>query len=383
MALPNRERTSGGCKTALSQAHQLGRALIRNKIHLMGFVGALTLAALSGCGDPARLSLTVNARGRAISSIPLIIAADQGLFSKYGLNVTLLLPPPDNEGGKASMTDPEMWMLRLKWFLGLGKRDGDVNLFGGTPLMLEAIERPSANHLISIGSTDCIARMHIIGRKGLRIEGLRELAGMRIGGSRRGTTGFATLLLLNRMGWDPGRDIELVPKNDLADLDAGAVDAIFAYERTYSLAVDEGYPVLSDMSEWNEEFAGNSVTVDREWLKDANHREAARRLLMAISEAIWLYHQDPSLALRVLDEWNGIRGDQAKRMYDRGAWLPVKPYPCFAGHRKTLELFGAPAVQALEAYHMPGIDQHSAQEFYDDSLIREIEASGFYERLAR
>jgi ABC-type nitrate/sulfonate/bicarbonate transport system substrate-binding protein len=336
------------------------------------------------CGDRDQLSLTVNARGRGISTIPLLIAEDQGLFVKHGLHVRLLLPPPDNEYGKEALTDFEKWRLRIEWRLGFGKPGGEINLFGGTPLMLQAIQDdPAARNLISIGSTDCTVRTHIIGRKGLKIGALKDLAGMRLGASRLGTTGFVSLLLADRMGWDPGRDIELVPKNDLEDLDAGTVDAIFAYERAYALAVQEGYPVLFDMSEWNEEFAGNSIAADREWLKDPTNREAARRFLMAIAEAISLYHRDRALALRIMDTWDGMRGEYAERIYERGAWLPRKPYPCYTGHKKTLELFGAPEVQAIEAYHLPGIKEHSAEEFYDDSLMREIDASGFFDELPK
>ena len=58
------------------------------------------LVATNSCGDQDRLSLTVDARGRAISTIALIIAKDQGLYEKHGLNVTLLLRPPDNENGE-------------------------------------------------------------------------------------------------------------------------------------------------------------------------------------------------------------------------------------------------------------------------------------------
>src|SRR5262245_32930506 len=133
---------------------------INFNVRALAFAGTLlaTVVALSGCGDQTRLSLTVNARGRAISSMPLIIAADRGLFEKYGLDVTLLLPPPDNGVGRASIGDFEMLMLRVKWRLGFGKRDGDVDLVGGTPMMLTSVEHPSQNHPISIGSTDCFAR---------------------------------------------------------------------------------------------------------------------------------------------------------------------------------------------------------------------------------
>ena len=93
---------------------------------------------------------------------------------------------------------------------------------------------------------------------------------------------------------------------------------------------------------------------------------------MAIAEAISLYHQDRDLALRMLDEWSGKRGASADRIYERGAWLPRKPYPCAAGFQKTIELYDSAEMR-----------QHETKEFYDDSIVREIDTTGFFDRLYR
>ena len=346
----------------------------------------LALIATSSCGDrdagPDPLSLTVNVRGRGISAIPVIIAKDQGLFEKHGLNVRLLLPPPNNEYGKEALTGIESWRYRLERRLGFESAEVDISFAGGVPQMLRSIQNAPAPHPINIGATDCTARLHIIGCKGFKIEHLEELAGMRLGASRIDTTTFfVSLLLADRMGWDLSRDIELVETNSLEALDAGTVYVVFAYERTYSRAIEEGYPIVHDTSEWNEVFAGNSIAVDPEWLENPANREAARRFLMAIAEAVAIYHQDRALSLRIMDEWNGLRGEYAERIYERGAWLPRKPYPCYTGYRKALELYGAPEMQAMGIISLPGIEKYSAEEFYDDSLMREIDATGFFDAL--
>ena len=50
--------------------------------------------------------------------------------------------------------------------------------------------------------------------------------------------------------------------------------------------------------------------------------------------------------------------------------MPAKPYPAVAGIRKVMELFN---------YHE--MRQYKPEDFYDDSLMREIDNSGFIDAL--
>jgi len=334
----------------------------------------LLAAVTASCSEQDMISLTVNSGNRSMSKLPLVIAWDQGLFEKHGLNVELLMPASDFPGGRDVVPEIDWW-TQLKRNTGLQEREVDIYFQGATPMMLRAIQNAPDPHNINIGSTDCAVRTHIIGRKGLEIETLEDLAGMRLGASSRiSTTGFQLLLFAQRMGWDPDRNIRFVEVENegFEELVSGDVDAIFVNEVAYSTAVEEGYPVLYDTSQWNEEVAGNSIAVPQGWLEEGDNREAARRFLMATAEAISFFHQDRALALRIMEEWNGMHGDFAERIYERGAWLPRKPYPCYQGYQKTIELHDSPEVRT-----------HGAEEFYDDSVMRDIDATGFFDNLYR
>ena len=101
------------------------------------------------------------------------------------------------------------------------------------------------------------------------------------------------------------------------------------------------------------------------------NREAARRFLRATVEAIALFHQDRELALRVLAEWNGIEDRAfAELVYSRGAWFQRVPYPCYEGIEKTMELYDSNAMR-----------RYVPEDFYDDTLIRELAESGFIDSL--
>jgi hypothetical protein len=322
--------------------------------------------------DKDLIPLRVTLGARSVSKLPFLIAWDQGLYEKHGLDVRLEMPPPDFEQGIEVGADGLLirtWR-RLRW---KPAPPFDITVDGHTPYMVRRAMFAGEPHLVAIAGTDCVVRAHIVARRG--ISSLEELKGKRLGISMpRATTGFVALLLAQRMGWDPVHDISLMHEGrDVETLRQGEVDAIVAAERTYAAAKPEGFSILADTKEWGESLAGNSVMVTEEWLEDPANREAARRFLLATLEGIALFHQDRELALRVLAEWNGVTDRTfAETMYDRGIWTPREPFPCYAGIERTMELYDSNEMR-----------RYAPEDFFDDSLMREIVESGFVESLYR
>ena len=332
---------------------------------------ALGLTATLSCTQRDSLPLIVSVPSLSISRLPYIIAQDQGLYEKHGLKVELWMASPESEDRVVVRAD---LLTRLWRAIGINTpQKPDVEINGGTPMMVAAMQSARAPHRIVLASTDCVVRAHLIGRKG--ITSAEELKGKRIGVSAlRATAGFHAILFAQRMGWDPFKDVTIIPDaENVGVLLDNSVDAIFGYEREYAAAERAGLPILADTRDWNETVAGNSAIFDSEWLKDGTHREAARRFLKATIEAIALFHEHPEIAMQVMEKWYGIEDKQyAKTLYDRGAWIPRKPYPCYEGFKKTTELYDSNEMR-----------KHSPSEFYDDSLMREIDASGFIDNLYR
>jgi ABC-type nitrate/sulfonate/bicarbonate transport system substrate-binding protein len=226
---------------------------------------------------------------------------------------------------------------------------------------------------MALASTDCVVRSHLVARPG--IESLEELRGKRIGISLlRATSGFALLKLAERMGWDPDQDISIMLNGSAySGLQDGTVDALVAAERRYAEAKRDGLPILVDMSEWSQPLAGNSILVTEDWLEDPMNREAARRFLMALVEGIALFHQDRELALEILGRWNGVTDrEYAETMYEGGRWIPREAFPCYEGIAATLELYDSHEMR-----------RYAAEDFYDDTILKEIVESGFVDALYR
>ncbi len=190
-------------------------------------------ATLAACGDQEMIPLQVELGGRSVSKLPFVIAADQGLYKKHGVDVDLWIPWSGTVGG---IERPGRWG-RFLFRIGVRRWEPDITVDGHTPYLVRRTIFAREPQTIAIGATDCVNRAHIIGRLG--IDSLEQLKGMRLGISigTRTTTGFTALSLAQRMGWDPVQDISIMLNGrDVADLRDSVVDAIVASETRFAVA---------------------------------------------------------------------------------------------------------------------------------------------------
>jgi ABC-type nitrate/sulfonate/bicarbonate transport system substrate-binding protein len=310
------------------------------------------LAVLVSYGQarPTLIPVKVELITRAVSKTPVLIAYDKGLYEKYGLAVTLWMPPGEFPG--AIETGPRL-------------ERPEFSVDGGVP-MVTAILQNRGPRRLTIASTDCQVRFNIVGQK--NIKSLAELKGKRLGISNDGAmTGFIYRVLAKRMGWTPGKDIIIVPQAQrFDDLKAGKADAFIADDRYMALAKAEGYPVLADTSTWNQAIAGNGVRVEPDWIKDPKNRDIAMRFLRGTIEGMAIYMNNREETLRVLAKYHGIKDrGVANGIYEEGLKMTRNIAPCAQGFR---DMFGL---------GYAGIEKYRPTDFYDESFIKELESSGF------
>jgi hypothetical protein len=327
------------------------------------------------CTNDNLIPLNVELGTRAVSKLPFVIAEDQGLYEKYGLDVDLRMPAPGFDGGIRTHSEGLAGQVWRRIWTKLGTSDpwrADVFVDGLTPNIVKRIDMAGFPHRIAIAATDCLIRAHIVTNED--IDTLNDLKGKRIGISARRdtTTGFAALTLAQKMGWDPDQDISIkLNGRDVQDLRDGLVDAIIASEVRYAVAKREGFKILEDTQTWNVAVAGNSAMVTREWIGDEDNHEAIRRFLRALSEALSIFHTDRELSISILQKWHGISDRQvAETIYDRGQWMPRKPYPCYQGVENTFELYDSNEMRRF-----------SPSDFYDDEFLKALDESGFIDSL--
>ncbi len=345
----------------------------RTKYLILGLSALCLSAAGLACDRNNLITLRVEIGRRSVSKRPFVIAFDQGLYEKYGLDVQASMRSPEFEGG-IEIRSRHIFARVVDRIRGRPRPfRPEVIVDGATPHMVDITTSATVRRQLFLASTDCVVRAHIVARRG--IEGLEDLKGKRLGISTgtHTTTGFVALLLAERMGWDPVQDISIMTNGrEIDDLREGRVDAIVASERGYAAALQEGFPVLADTRTWGGlPIAGNSVQVEPAWLEDSTNREAARRFLKATVEGVALFHQNRELALDVLAKWYGITDKEfAETVYEGGRSIPLKPYPCYEGIKKTMEVYDSNEMR-----------RYKPEDFYDDSLMRELDESGFIDSL--
>lgn len=321
------------------------------------------------CGDKELIPLQVELT-RSVSKLPFVIAVDQGLYEKYGLELEVRLREPEFDGAielPSTNIVARVWRKLRQLSSDKPQWSPDFEVNGANGRIAGITKNANAELLISVAATDCVVRTHIVAKKGT--ERLEDLKGLRIGvSSIESNSGFVGLMLAERMGWDPIQDISILTGgNDIESLRSGRVDAFVADERSYAIALQEGFPSLLATSSWGEFMAGNSVNVKPEWLEVPNNREAMRRFLQATVEGIALFHQDRELVLDVMSRWHGIKDREiAEIVYEEGRQIPRKPYPCYKG-----------IASAMKRYDSNAMRKYSMEDFYDDTLIRELDESGF------
>ncbi|HEY3161030.1 MAG TPA: ABC transporter substrate-binding protein [Vicinamibacterales bacterium] len=322
----------------------------------------LAIVALSGAlaaaqAQQALVPVKVELITRAVSKTPVLIAYDRGIYKKYGLDVTLWLPPGEYPGAietPARMENP------------------DFSVDGGVP-MVTAILANRGPKRLAIATTDCDVRFNIVGQKGMT--SLEDLKGKRLGISVDGAmTGFIYRVMAKRMGWTPGKDFTVVERAQrFDDLKAGKADAFVADDRYMAQAAKEGYPVLADTSKWNQRIAGNGVRVERTWIMDPKHRDLAIRFLKGTVEGMAIYMNNREETLRVLAKYHGIKDPQvANGIYEEGLKMSRRMEPCVQGF-KDMFVMGYPAA----------LQQYKPTDFYDESFMNELEREGFVDMAYR
>jgi NitT/TauT family transport system substrate-binding protein len=295
------------------------------------------------------------------SRIPLWIARDAGLFEKYGLNVNLVVIAAGTAAiGALASGDVEI--------LGAPGSTTMVSAARGLPFAIIGTFGPSAWKLAAHPS----------------ITSVEQLRGKTVGISRPGTTiEFATKRALTKLGFTPGKDIQILATG-LAESNKrimvmlqGKIDATLVSPDNLFEAEQKSLnlSILSDLKDLGIYTSASDLSAKRDFLK--NQRQRARAFMMAYCEAIWLGKANRNIALasfrRHLREQDARRLDTLYKNYVVDA-LPLKPYPMEDALQGELENLSS---------SVPELRGKKATDFVDKSLLSDLERDGFLIQLAK
>jgi ABC-type nitrate/sulfonate/bicarbonate transport system substrate-binding protein len=286
---------------------------------------------------------------------PIWITKEAGLFQKNGLDVNLIFIP-GGPTAAASMLAGEVQAVAMA-----GPAVVSSNLAGTDLVMIAGIVNTFAFQIITVKN----------------ITTAQQLKGKRVGVNRFGTApDIAARFALRRMGLNPA-EVTILQLGEqstrLAAMKAGQLDAAIVLPPITTIAQREGMNVLLDMSELGAEYQVTGLASSRSFIM--RHRSSALKLMRAFVEGIYFYKTRKKESMAIIAKY--MRTDDMEAVgatwdYFANRIVPKKPYPSAQGIKALLELA---AKERPEAAKVP------PERMMNISLLKELDESGFIDRL--
>jgi ABC-type nitrate/sulfonate/bicarbonate transport system substrate-binding protein len=295
----------------------------------------------------------------SINKVPQLVAADQGLYAKYGLEVHQTISAGAARAAAASgVVVPDAYVKKE------GGSPAPIEVGGGSPMIYGTVVNGRAGRVIVL-TQEPMAMDHVIAKPG--IGGMQDLKGKRLGFSGVGAvTHFSALALAGQFGWTLDRDITLVAGSATLDaLKQDKVDAILTSAMVIARAPQAGFKDVGELSQYKIPMAGSGIMIDKSYL--AANRDAVLRFLKADIEATALMQRDRRVFNAALAKWFNITDAATQNgMFTYVNKFEKKPYPAVEGIKRVFAIYDSPEMR-----------KHTAEEFYDSSLVAELDKSGF------
>ena len=311
---------------------------------LLVWVGELPAQTGSARKAPVRIIYSA----LTASNGPVWVAADQGLFEKYGLDVQIV------HGRGASPIQ------------ALAGGTVELGHFAGASVIQANL---SGSDLVFVAAQTNYVVLSIWTRKDSPIRTLAELAGKSIGVSAPGSATHTTTRAALRKAGVADKEMKFVHHGALPEifvsLDKGLVDAGVAS------APRPAFRELVDLATQRIPFLQGAIIVNRGYLQ--RERPVVVNFLKGFVEAMKVVREKPEVVTASLAKHLRIPADIA-----RGA------YRSFVNVWEEVPYVRAESVQAiLDFLPKEQVKDITPEKYIDNSLIKELETSGFIKNLYR
>lgn len=322
-----------------------------------GFIGPLGLGlilsfSVAGVAQSAELA-PLRASYAAVSGAfgPLWVAQETGSFGKYGLAVDLkyVLPSTATQG-----------------LLG---NSLDIINPGG-----EFIEAGASGARVAfvIGILNRIV-FSLYSKPEIRQ--FSDLKGKLLGVTQPGsTTDFTARILIQQAGMSPGKDVHVVHLQGMPDiitaLSQGRIDAGILSAPSTVKARQVGFKELIDITARNIPMIHAALAATRDFIKD--HRDQVRAYTQGYLEGLKIALTDGAQTKRVIGKYTKTDNpEDLEETYQAflKAWEKV-PYVSAPGVQTLLNFAASPAAKTAKP-----------EQFIDNSIVAELEKSGFIDKV--
>jgi NitT/TauT family transport system substrate-binding protein len=282
------------------------------------------------------------------SNGPVWVAGDQGLFEKYGLDVQIV------HGRGASPIQ------------ALAGGTVELGHFAGASVVSANL---AGSDLVFVAAQSNFVVLSMWTKKDAPIKTLADLAGKRIGVSTPGSATHTIARITLRNVGVAEKDVKFIHHGALPDifvsLDKGLVDVGIAS------APRPGLRELVDLATQKIPFLQGAIIVNRSYLQ--RERPLVLNFVKAFVEAMKIVREKPDVVTASLMKQLRIPQDVAR-----------VAYRSFANVLEEVPYVRADSVQAiLDFLPKEQVKDITPKKYIDNSLVKELEASGFIKNLYR
>lgn len=286
------------------------------------------------------------------------VAETKGFFRKYGIDAEVIVTGQGGITGVSALLANDIQMVASA---------GDVlvasALRGGDTVMIASVVNKGLQRLVTRPEIKTPA----------------DLKGKRVGVTRIGAVSHSVLLMMLQRWKMSVNDVQILQlgssPNMLASLDKGGVDGAVLTIPSMFVAEDRGYRVLLDMADTDIYYLHTMIATTRQYIK--NNRDKALRFLKGYLEGIAYVKQHRKESADIVKKKLRLGPEQERNLERSMDLLSAKyyeeiPYPSLRGVETVLGFVEKDNPKAKTA---------DPKAFVDDSLLKEIEQSGFVKTL--
>jgi NitT/TauT family transport system substrate-binding protein len=284
---------------------------------------------------------------------PLWVTKEAKLFEKYGNQVQLIFIQGATSAAAALISgDAQVGMFSPQVVITTTMTGLDLTMFG------------------RLGNT---MDNRIFGRKGIKnIKEVKRIAISRFGSN----ADFAARYLLQREGLKPDIDVALLQvgnqSNRIAAVETHNADAAILTPPMTLQARKMGLPLLIDSSKLNIPYSSLFFVARKPYL--AKNRPDMVNFTKAMIEGVHYYKANKEFSLKVLAKYMKVQDREVLEENFREYDFPLKPYP-------AKEYFELPIQEVGKKD--PKVLKENPERFIDASLVKELDAGGFVDKLTQ
>jgi NitT/TauT family transport system substrate-binding protein len=284
---------------------------------------------------------------------PLWVTKEGKLFEKYGNNVQLIFIQGASSAAAALVSgDAHVGMFSPQIVIETTLKGLDLTMFGRL-----------GNNLDN----------RIYGRKGIKsIKEVKRIAISRFGSN----ADFAARYLLQREGLRPDIDVALLQvgnqSNRIAAVETSNADAAMLTPPMTLQARKLGMTLLIDASKLNIPYSSLFFVSRKPYI--AKNRADLVNFTKAMIEGVHLYKANKEFSMKVLAKYMKVQDRDVLEENFREYDFPLKPYP-------AKEYFDLPIQEVGKKD--PKVLKENPERFADMSLVKELDASGFIDKLSQ